>query len=113
MLIFHITQRKDWDDAQIIGSYQADSLSTHGFIHCSTREQYIRVANSRFHGNDGLVLLLIDPEKVNQEIRYENLEGGAALFPHIYGPLNIDAVVKVIEFQPLENGDFIGPDLFN
>jgi uncharacterized protein (DUF952 family) len=113
MVIFHITQRKDWDDAQIIGSYRADSLSTHGFIHCSTREQYIRVANARFHGKAELVLLLIDPEKVNQEICYENLEGGTALFPHIYGPLNIDAVVKVLEFQPLENGDFIEPDLFN
>lgn len=47
MIIFHITQRKDWDDAKIIGSYQAESLSLQGFIHCSTREQYIRVANAR------------------------------------------------------------------
>jgi uncharacterized protein (DUF952 family) len=113
MVIFHITQRKDWDDAKIIGSYRADSLSSQGFIHCSTREQYIRVANARFHGKAGLVLLLIDPEKVNQEIRYENLEGGTALFPHIYGALNIAAVIKVIEFQPLENGDFVEPDLYN
>ena len=113
MVIYHITQRKDWDTAQTNGAYRADSLSSQGFIHCSTQEQYIRVANTRFHGKAGLLLLLIESEKINQEIRYENLEGGTALFPHIYGPLNIDAVVKVLEFQPMENGDFIEPDLNN
>jgi uncharacterized protein (DUF952 family) len=113
MLIFHITARKDWDDAQPGGPYQADSLSSQGFIHCSTQEQVIKVANARFHGKSELVLLVIDAEKVDQEIRFENLEGGTALFPHIYGALNIDAVIKVLEFQPLQNGDFIEPDLFN
>ena len=113
MIIFHITQRKDWDAAQTNGSFRADSLSSQGFIHCSTQEQVIRVANTRFHGKTGLVLLLIESEKINQEIRYENLEGGTTLFPHVYGPLNIDAVVKVLEFQPTETGDFIEPDFNN
>jgi uncharacterized protein (DUF952 family) len=111
MIIYHIAQHEDWDGALTYGSYEADSLISQGFIHCSTREQVIKVANARFHGKTGLMLLLIDAEKVEHEIRYENLEGGANLFPHIYGPLNLDAVVRVLAFHPTENGDFVEQNL--
>jgi uncharacterized protein (DUF952 family) len=77
-----------------------------GFIHCSTREQVIQVANIRFRGQSGLVLLFIDTEKVAAEIIYENLEGGQQLFPHIYGELNTDAVMQVAEFEPDADGYF-------
>lgn len=75
-------------------------FAAEGFIHCSTRKQVITVANARFRGQQGLVLLLIDTDKVKPEIVYENLEGGAQLFPHIYGKLNTDAVVEVATFKP-------------
>ena len=80
-----------------------------GFIHCSTPEQVVQVANLRFRGESGFVLLLIDPDKVKAEIIYENLEGGQQLFPHIYGGLNCDAVVKVAEFEPGPDGYFTLP----
>ncbi len=80
-----------------------------GFIHCSTREQVIQVANARFQGQSGLVLLCIDTEKVAAEIVYENLEGGPQLFPHIYGELNTNAVVRAAEFEPDAAGYFALP----
>lgn len=80
-----------------------------GFIHCSTREQVIQVANARFRGQSGLILLFIDTDKVTAEIIYENLEGGPQLFPHIYGELNTDAVVQVSDFEPAEDGYFSQP----
>jgi len=80
-----------------------------GFIHCSTREQVIQVANVRFLGQSGLVLLCIDSEKVAAEIVYENLEGGPQLFPHIYGELNANAVVRTAEFEPDAAGYFTLP----
>jgi len=53
--------------------------------------------------------LCIDPDLVVAEIRYENLEGAASLFPHIYGPLNLDAVINVLKFIRDDNGVFIMP----
>jgi len=77
-----------------------------GFIHCSTRDQVIKVANARFHGREGLLLLLIDTDRVEPAIVYENLEGGSELFPHIYGELNIEAVTGVAPFEPGSDGYF-------
>ncbi len=67
------------------------------------------MANFLFCGQTDLVLLCIDSRKVGADIRDENLEGGDNLFPHIYGPLNIDAVIKVLDFQPQANGTFVLP----
>ena len=110
-IIFHVTKRTSWDEAQASGAYQPEMFPVEGFIHCSTREQVIPVANARFHGMRGLVLLSIDTDKVSPEIVYENLEGGQPLFPHIYGALNSDAVIDVANFEPGADGCFIFPDV--
>ena len=55
------------------------------------------------------MLLVIDTDKLMEPIVYENLEGGQQLFPHIYGELNCDAVVEVLEFEPQADGCFILP----
>lgn len=103
--ILHITERSRWQHAQQIGEYCADSLDTEGFIHCSTSEQIIWVANQFYRGQTHLVLLKIDPKKLSSELRYDLIETGDR-FPHVYGSINIDAVVQVIDFEPKTNGDF-------
>jgi len=108
-IIFHITTRHAWEPATEQGSYRPEAFSTDGFIHCSTPEQVIQVANARFRGRSGLVLLSIDTDKVIPEIIHENLEGGQQLFPHIYGGLNIDAVSEFLEFEPGADGYFTLP----
>ncbi len=108
--LFHITRRRDWQKALEDGAYQADTLASQGFIHCSTRAQVASVANRMFRGQHGLVLLEIDSRRVQPEIRRENLEGGTELFPHIYGPLNLEAVEKVVEFEPGSDGQFAFQD---
>ena len=105
-IIFHITTRQAWNSATVEGVYRTDTLPTEGFIHCSTRDQLIQVANIRFRGQEGLNLLSIDTDKVTREIIYENLEGGQQLFPHIYGELNLDAVVEVAKFEAGADGYF-------
>jgi uncharacterized protein (DUF952 family) len=104
--IFHITTRAAWDDAQTAGSYTADSLTTEGFIHCSQAEQVAWVANTRFRGRTDLVLLCVDEAAVGAEVRRENLEGGTTLFPHIYGPLPVRAVMDVTPMTPSPDGTF-------
>ena len=108
-VIFHITTRAAF--AKDKAYYSPPAFQTEGFVHCSTVDQVIRVADARFRGQTGLVLLCLDTDKVNAQIRYENLEGGQELFPHIYGEINTDAVVLVAEFEPGVDGYFSLPDV--
>ena len=104
--ILHVATDAAWARAIRDGSYTADTLSSEGFIHCSDPQQVIGVANARFHGREDLILLHIAAAKLFAEGRYENLEGGKELFPHIYGPINLDAVVRATPFPPRPDGSF-------
>ncbi len=108
-MIYHIAHKVDWEKAQRSGSYTADSLATQGFIHCSTSTQVIKVANTFYRGVQGLVLLVIQPDKLQTEVRFENLEGGEELFPHVYGPIPLTAVINAADFPPSADGGFQFP----
>jgi uncharacterized protein (DUF952 family) len=109
--IFHITKRGEWERAGREGVYRTPTLPTEGFIHCSRSDQVVRVANTLFRGQAGLVLLEIDTRRVGAEIRYENCEGGQEDFPHIYGALDLGSVVRVLAFEPGEDGSFAMPSI--
>ena len=108
--IAHITTQPDWRAAQTQGEYRAASLETQGFIHCSTPEQVLRVANAFYRDASNLVLLWIAPERVQAEIKWEPPDmsdpHAGELFPHIYGPLNVDAVTGASDFSPWADGSF-------
>lgn len=106
-VILHIAKRENWEEAKLRKVYRGDTLVSEGFIHCSTPKQVIKVANALFRLRKGLVLLCIDTAKVQSEIRYEGT--GTELYPHIYGSLNIDAVIKVLDFEPRKDGTFTLP----
>jgi len=115
-MILHITTRNDWEKAKLAGEYTAPSLASEGFIHCSTIKQTEDTANIFFIGQQGLILLCIDENKLKSECKYEDPTGGGQhdpnvgkLFPHIYGPINLAAVVKVVDFPANENGLFVLP----
>ena len=106
-MILHATPRTEWAAAQKQGRYTADSLAGDGFIHCSTEKQILRVANTIFAGQHGLVLLVIDPARLTSELRWEpGVDLASELFPHIYGSLNLEAVVGVLDFEPDTDGRF-------
>jgi uncharacterized protein (DUF952 family) len=106
--ILHITQSDRWAQAKNLGTYRSDSLDTEGFIHCSTSAQVVGSANRFFTGLTNLVILVIDIDRVTPEIRYEGTDPNN-LFPHIYGELNIDAVIRVIDLESDSNGLFVLP----
>jgi uncharacterized protein (DUF952 family) len=106
-VIFHISTRDAWDEAARAGQYRADTLETEGFIHCSTAEQVAEVANARFRGRNDLVLLWIDEVKVRGEIKWEAASDGSGTFPHIYGPLDLNAVARLTDYR--EKNDAFGP----
>jgi uncharacterized protein (DUF952 family) len=105
--ILHTTSRTAWTSAQEKGEYTADSLAGEGFIHCSKVNQILRVANSFYAGQQGLVLLVIDPMRLTSRMRWDpGADLATELFPHIYGPINLEAVMQVLDFQPGPDGKF-------
>ena len=117
-LIYHIIPRADWTTGQKNGEYRAESLDTDGFIHCSTAEQAAPVANAFYTSQSGLLLLVIDLARLTAPLQWDppahpapesapaSLHGE---FPHIYGPLNLDAVIDILDFEPNEIGVFSFP----
>jgi uncharacterized protein (DUF952 family) len=106
--IFHITTSGEWRDALDADRYVAPSLADEGFIHTSTAEQVPDTAERYYADVDDLVLLVIDPDAVSAEIKWEESRPGEH-YPHIYGELEPAAVVRVVPFGPRPGGGFALP----
>jgi uncharacterized protein (DUF952 family) len=112
--IVHLTSRETWQAALEKGSYTTESLSTEGFIHCSRPSQILEVANTFYRGQHGLILLVIDPDLLVNELKWEppaethpdNSALAGELFPHLYGALNLEAVRKTVALVPDAQGVF-------
>ena len=116
-MILHILKRREWNDASAKGTYTPPSLRSEGFIHCSTASQAVATANIYFAGQPDLVILCIDESRLISPLKYEvpAVEGDVrpdTLFPHIYGPLNLDAIVSVHDFPCDAQGLFELPAAF-
>ena len=108
--IFHITSKTSWSAAQRTGRYLAESLTGEGFIHCSKADQILRVANSFYGGQTGLVILEINLAKLSSPVAWEpGTDKADELFPHIHGPVNLEAVTRVFDFKPGPDGKFLLP----
>ena len=99
--IFHIALTEDWEAAKRAGEYRVSTrgrgLDDVGFIHGSFRDQVERIGSFHYATTPEPVIVLdIDTRRLKAPVRIENLEGGSELFPHIYGPLPIDAVGRTI-----------------
>jgi uncharacterized protein (DUF952 family) len=97
--IYHLALRHEWQQALDSGtayrrSTLCKSLDDEGYIHCGFANQVQAVADLVYHGRRDVVLLGIDPARVQSEVRVESLDSGDQAFPHIYGPLPLAAVVQ-------------------
>jgi uncharacterized protein (DUF952 family) len=117
-MILHITSRAEWKEAQVRGEYIAPSLKTEGFIHCSTEKQVVPVANAFYHGKNDLVLLVLNESELKPQLKWEAPAGPSAAgisesdsFPHVYGPINLNAVASVVDLVPDPAGTFTLPTL--
>ena len=103
--VLHITTAAAWAAAEREGVYRTPTLDTEGFIHLSDPDQVTEVADFLYRGHTDLVLLCVNPDRLAAELRYEALTTDEP-FPHLYGPLNLGAVVRVVSFPPLPDGTF-------
>ena len=109
MLIYHITDQSTWHQANLDGIYVPTNFMREGFIHCSTRDQVLDTAERYYPNDSNLVLLQIDAARLKSDMVEENLIGGTENFPHIYGPLNLDAVLSAAKFEKGSDGKYHFP----
>ena len=95
-IIYHVTAGTDWDAAKERGEYIHPSLDAEGFIHCSQEHQVAGVLERYFSGKTDLVKLIIDTDKLNSKFVFDWSKSTADTFPHVYGPINVDAVIDVV-----------------
>ena len=94
-VIYHITTRGEWQNAIDKGFYEAPSLKDEGFIHCSSDDEQVRgVLKRYFSDRQDLVKLSIDTDRLASRFIYEWSPSTADTFPHIYGRMNLEAVVE-------------------
>ncbi len=110
-LIYKICPAELWREAEKVGQFDGAPVDlADGFIHFSTAEQVVETAERHFAGQDGLLLIALDEEKLGPALKYEPSRGGA-LFPHLYGPLPMTAVVWTRPLPLGTDGTHVFPPL--
>lgn len=114
MLVVHVASQADWDAAETRGRYTHPSLEADGYIHCARPEQVESVVNA---GDPPpgleLVAVLVDTDRLDAEVQWESGRTRTGpddpeAFPHVYGPIDLDAVVDVVPFETAE-GRYVLP----
>lgn len=93
--LYHILTTEAWALARKAQIYMPDPLAQEGFIHLSNKKQVPVVLERHFKNKADLAMLHIDPLKLTSALKYEPVYEQEDLYPHLYGPLNLDAVIKV------------------
>ena len=101
-IIYHVTTQAEWDTALLNGQYTAPSLALEGFIHCSTEHQVEGVLERYFKRKENLVKLTIDTARLTNKLKYDLAPSVGQEFPHVYGTINVDAVIKT---EPIQGGN--------
>ncbi|BBU23333.1 glutathione S-transferase domain-containing protein [Mycobacterium xenopi] len=105
----HLCPALEWSSAQDCGYVRPGSLASAGFVHLSTPQQVHLPANRLYRGRQDVVLLHIDPGRLDSPVRWERGEStdpASMLFPHLYGPLPVAAVINVTAYRPGPDGAF-------
>jgi uncharacterized protein (DUF952 family) len=108
-MILHISDQPEWEQALATGEIRTPSLAAQGFVHCSDFGTMHLPANAIYTGRTGLRLLVVDPALVPAPVRWEAADPpqpGGPLFPHVYGPIPLTAVVGTHDLPPAADGTF-------
>jgi uncharacterized protein (DUF952 family) len=103
-LIVHLTTSEAWEQARQSGEYRPDSLAAEGFIHLSRPEQVVQVGNSFYQETPDAILLWVDPQALDAELRWEDSDG--QIFPHLYGPIPVRAVLAAPYLPRTPQGEY-------
>jgi uncharacterized protein (DUF952 family) len=96
-IIYHLTTKPEWEQAKARGHYESVSLADEGYIHCSEERQIPGVVERYFQGKKQLLKLVIETTCLTSPLYYDWSPSIEDTFPHVYGPINLDAVIAVEE----------------
>lgn len=102
--IYLLSSEQEYNNALKQGYLIRESIEEEGFIHASPKEQLTRVANKYYKNTVKPLILVVDKSKITAELKWEPAAG--SLYPHIYGSLNADAIIKKQEIALNKNGEF-------
>ena len=106
-MILHCIRKVEWNKVKDKKQWGKDLIDKDGFIHCSTLEFFWRVAPNFNDINEELIILLIDENKLISPIKYEDGDNCGRYYPHVYGEINNDAIIKILPFLKDKNGNYI------
>ncbi|MEQ9143217.1 MAG: DUF952 domain-containing protein [Parvibaculaceae bacterium] len=107
--IYKIVSRAEWAAAEASGTFTGAAIDlTDGYIHFSTAAQARETAARHFKGEADLLLVAVDPAPLGDELKWEPSRGGD-LFPHLYAPLSLEAVLRVDPLPLDGNGTHVFP----
>lgn len=111
-MIYHVSTPDEWASAQRDGAYRfstrGQTLDEVGFIHCSRLDQLAGVLQAFYAGAGPLLLLTIDESRLSSEWRDDEVAPGV-FFPHVYGPIDLDAIVAVTALEETPDGGYVLP----
>lgn len=96
--IIHCIHSKEWDNVKSGNYYHPSSIERQGFIHCSDFDTFQKVVPNFKQKKDPFLILILDTKKINVPIKWEDLDNVGTSYPHIYGELNLHAIVNVLPF---------------
>jgi uncharacterized protein (DUF952 family) len=101
----HLVPEPVWQTHQGAATYTPERYEEDGFIHCTDGEMNLLRVGDAFYRNDErpYLVLVIDTDRLQAPVRYDD---PAQIYPHIYGPINLDAVVEVRRVIRLADGSF-------
>lgn len=109
-MIYRLSERADWRAAQTSGLYLSADLGMEGFIHASTAQQVMGVAFRYYQNRSDLVLIEMEEGPLGETLRWEASTGGE-LFPHVYGPIPLQAVRRISSFPEVSDSSQTTPEL--
>lgn len=98
--IFHFAAPADWDGARSVGEYAPPGLTAEGFIHAATAGQVPGVVERHLRGRGPRVRLTLDAEALRPLLVFEWSEASGDLYPHVFGPIPLAAVLAAEPFDP-------------
>jgi glutathione S-transferase len=106
--LFHVVLPEDWEAAQRLGTYpwstRGLTLDDVGFVHLSYEHQVQGVIERFYADRPDAFAVVLDPASLGAEVRDEPADEGGELFPHLYGPLPLEAVVAVVDGDRADRG---------
>ncbi|MGB5759380.1 MAG: DUF952 domain-containing protein [Acidimicrobiales bacterium] len=104
-LLYHVATEHDWS-RRTATHYQPSGIVDEGFVHLSSAEQLVATLHRHYPGRRDLILLTVDPTRASAELVWEDISGSGVAFPHIYGAIELSAVVAAEPLPCDENGRF-------